>query len=48
MGGYLSMRLAATRPDLVRGLVLVDPAAPMALGAGMAGARQKCRPGGQT
>jgi pimeloyl-ACP methyl ester carboxylesterase len=32
MGGYLAMRLAATRPDLVFGLVLVDPAAPISLG----------------
>jgi pimeloyl-ACP methyl ester carboxylesterase len=28
MGGYLSMRAASERPDLVRGLVLVSPAVP--------------------
>ena len=28
MGGYLSMRVAAEHPDLVDGLVLVDPAMP--------------------
>ena len=32
MGGYLSMRVAAERPSLVRAVVLVDPAVPLPFG----------------
>ncbi|HEY3868288.1 MAG TPA: alpha/beta hydrolase [Actinocrinis sp.] len=34
MGGAISLLAAAAEPDLVRGLVLVDPALPQAAGAG--------------
>ena len=35
MGGVISLLAAAAAPDLVRGLVLVDPALPRAKGAGL-------------
>jgi pimeloyl-ACP methyl ester carboxylesterase len=33
MGGYISIMVAAQHPDLVSGLVLIDPALPLARGA---------------